>query len=141
MLHTWDGCTWRKDAQGLGLVVIPTFSNSLSLSLTDSFSFFRSFLVQNLNSERLDLIERARELRQKRTDHAMLRSKGLDFIVAIERGEAPPTHFILSNMRGKGASFLSLFLLSLSLSLSLFLLLKTYLCLPCFLQHTLGLLV
>ncbi|KDO18652.1 hypothetical protein SPRG_15998 [Saprolegnia parasitica CBS 223.65] len=54
--------------------------------------------LRQLNADRAALEEREEELRQKQRELHYLASKGVDFLVEIEFGHAPPVELILKNM-------------------------------------------
>ena len=55
--------------------------------------------LKELNDERIHMREKSTELQGKRREHKMLLSKGMDFVVAVERGDAPPLKYIMKNMQ------------------------------------------
>ena len=46
--------------------------------------------LKELNDERIQMREKTRELHEKRREHKMLLSRGMDFVVAVERGMSTP---------------------------------------------------
>ena len=68
----------------------------------DAESSKRMLDIYNLNMKRMEIDQRLQELARNRKIHDVLTSKGSDFLVEVELGNAPPLDILLRNVDEQG---------------------------------------
>ncbi|OQR88806.1 hypothetical protein THRCLA_10088 [Thraustotheca clavata] len=90
-----------SDIDAMGNVDFIHFSNEcqgqLRIEQEKSLNHRHKELMQ-LNAERKKLLEQEEELRRKKQEFDYISTKGIDYLVEMEFGQAPPLEFIIKNM-------------------------------------------